>query len=511
MIARHSARRRLAPALLGPCLALALAAGGCKPAAERALAQEALYDRLFSVQAYPAAVPVIQRAIALDSDEPRLWLKLGRAQFQIGNFAGAAASYQRAFDLAPDNVEALQNLALLSVRGGTAEDARRYIEPLMVLQPNDLAGLLAQGALALRDKKYPAASGIADKLISLYPALAQGYMLRARVQASTGRPRDAIAVLEKQSTTGPENPELLSQLLEAYQQAGDVQGIRDVSIRLAKVRPDDPRYAMESARAYHARGDDARARAILATLEKTYAGSTAVIGAIAGYWRATLPPAEARAQVRQMAAALPTATKVALANTLIEMGDAGASATLLAPLAAGEVGAGNVDAQTGYARALIAVGRKADARARLERVIAFDQTNVAALMLRARLSYEARDWTSALNDVQLAQSNDPTNQEAAIMEAQAYAARGDRVLAQQAYASALGSFPDNREIFAAYTDFLRATRQPKLLVNVLSSYARRHPGDAATWRAYAQACDAVDNSICRDEAHAALHALGARA
>jgi len=170
---------RLAAVIL-PLLALV----ACRSSMEKADAYEAQYDRLMTVRAYPAALFSIQKAIAEDDSTPRRYIKLAQLQMTMGQPAAAAMAYQSALDLEPDNIEALENMAILAVRGGQFDMAQRYIGPLLSLSPNDPAGLLASGAMALGQRRFADAGKLGDQIIAGMPDRPDGYILKARAASS---------------------------------------------------------------------------------------------------------------------------------------------------------------------------------------------------------------------------------------------------------------------------------------------------------------------------------------
>jgi predicted Zn-dependent protease len=157
-----------------------------------------------------------------------------------------------------------------------------------------------------------------------------------------------------------------------------------------------------------------------------------------------------------------------------------------------------VDATVALARALIAAGRTAEARSRLDAVLAFDPGNVAALVARGGLRLAAGDRAGALTDAQLAWSDDQTNQAAALLVAKVHARSGEAALAQQAYALAIQAFPDSYPVLATYLDWLGQTEQADNGLQPLASYARRHRGDGLAWQRYALLCRRL-NDPCATE------------
>jgi tetratricopeptide (TPR) repeat protein len=485
-------------------LALLLTLPACRSAVEKANALEATYDRQVNRRIYSGALASIQQAVKQDENEPRRWLKLAKVQDLMNRPAAAAVSYQRALDLQPYNIEALENLAVLSVRGGQFEQAKRYIDPLLVLQPNDLAGLLSAGAVAMNEKRFADAEKLADGIIAAAPDRQEGYVLRARVLELTKRPADAIKLLEERQTLDPDNRDLPQELMSMYRRMGSREGIRRTAIRLMAMFPNDPRYALESVRAYHGMNRDDQARGILGTVTNRYSASVPVMMAVAGLWRDIETPAVAAGRIAADAARSPPRVRAALADLLITMGEPARAVALLSPVAAAPVTVANIDMQTIYARALYALGRTDEVHRKVDALLGFDRANPVALLLRARFALARGDFQNAATDAAVVASDDDQNQEAAMLLATIYVAQGNALLAAKAFGEARSKFPDSARVMRAQTQWLLDAKRPDEAVDIASAYAHAHRQRVDGWQVYRDVCISARNAMCEAEARRAI-------
>nr|WP_243843351.1 tetratricopeptide repeat protein [Sphingomonas vulcanisoli] len=488
-------------------MGLALMLAACGQNVPKADSLEAQSDTAMSVQAYPYAISLLQRAVKYDSNEPRRWVKLGRAQRAAGMPALAAMSFQHALDLDPANVESLQNLAILEVRAGRYDDAKNYVDPLMVLSPDDIAGLLALGAIALYQKQLPQGLVYADKLIKIAPQSLGGYSLKAHILDAMGRPAAAAAVLAQQAVFNPDDKELALQLLQLYQKAGNLQGVRDTALTLARLVPDDPRYQMEAARAKFARGDKEGADAIVNDLIGRYPHLAELMLAAAEYWRTTLPPDAALAKIVDMAIHANGRSQAGLCDLLITTGHAATVLTMLAPLEKANIGTGNAEAAASYANALLVTGKPDRAVAVARNVLAFDSQVDAALVVRAKVYLARKRYADALTDAQLAAAANGNNVEAMLLVPKIYTAWGNPTLAANAWGDASARFPDDPNVLAARMQWLLANNQAQVAEGLASHFARSHPAQSIAWELYRTACTATRNQPCVDEATAELAQL----
>lgn len=495
------------PARLLGVVAMAMLLAACGPNIGKADAYEQMADGMMAVGAFPAAAGAMDKSIKLDSNEPRRWLKLARAQRAANQPALAAISYQHTLDLDPTNIEALENMAILLVRAARYDEARTYVDPLMALSGDDIAGLLALGAIAMFRKDFAEADKYADRLIRVAPDGIGGYSLKAHVLEAQGRIREAAEIMAKQVALNPADQDLSLQLMELYRKAGNVRGVRDTSLILAKLLPDDPRYQLESARALYARGNTREAEAVAAKLQQRFRGNPDVIRAIARFWLGVLPRPAALDRVTAMTAALAGRSKAALAGVLIDQGQPAVAARLLAVVAAQPLDPGNSDEQAIYSQALLAMGRATEARAAAEKVLAYDGSNDVALVVRAKTSLASGKPADALTDAQLAVSSDQSNEQAALLVPRIYLALGNKVLAEKAWGDAQSRLPDSLEVHRQRTAWLVGEGRKDDAIQIAASFARAHGGNAGAWRIYAGLCaDAGDT--CARIANARLKALG---
>lgn len=496
---------RVAPVALA--LLVLLLVPACKSGVETADAYEAAYDRQLGRGRYPDALRSIGKSVQNDENEPRRWLKLAHLHDLLNHPADAANAYQRALDLQPYNVEALENLAILNVRAGQYATAKRYIDPLLLLQPSDLAGLLASGALALHEKRFADAEKFAARIIANAPASEEGHILHARIFELTGRDAAAAKLLEERQALDPDSRDVATELLTVYRRMANRAGVRRIAIRLMALFPDDPRYALESVRAYHAMNRDGDAHRILAELTTRYAGNTSVMIAIAGLRLDIEPRATALDEIVATARQAPKQVRAALADFLTNLSEPARAVDLLAPIAAAPVDVGSIDLQAAYARALFALGRSAEVQRKVDAILAFDGINPTGLLLRARLAYARGDFQKAATDAGVVASDDDSNEEAALLVAQIYAAQGNRILASKAFADAHDGFPDSPTVVRAQTQWLLSQGRAKDATDIAASFAHARRGQSAAWLVYRDICAAAGNAKCLAEARAALAAL----
>jgi tetratricopeptide (TPR) repeat protein len=495
-------RKGFAPRALGLALALSLAAftGGCGRNATKAIAAEAQADNLIAAGDTVRAADMLDKANAYDGNDAGRWVKLGRLRRDLHQPQQAVDAFQQAFDLDPSNIEAMQNLAVLYISGRQFELAERIVDPLLSLSPNDIAGVLATGAIAYYQEHYPEADKLADQLIQLQPFGKEGYILKAHVLEKTGRAAQGARLMEERMKILSDDPELAEQLLALYRSMGDVQGVRSISLRLATLRPDDPRYQLESLRAYQAKGDTANRERVTAAILDRYKNNSSVLGAVADFWIGALPHDESVRRIAQLATASNNTTKAALAGRLIRLGALAEAHTQLAPITSQPVDRFNVDIHAMLATLMMTQGKVAAAREEARRVLAFDGGNGEAMLVRAQAHFAAKEYDDAITDAQTIVANDQ-NEAASLLIADAYAKQGHDPLAASAYANAQSVWPKSIGVVRARTAWLVSRNRASEAADVAGLFARQvKTGDS--WALYTQMCQAANDPICLLQARA---------
>jgi tetratricopeptide (TPR) repeat protein len=490
------------PRILAIALALSLAGftTGCGRSATKAIAAEAQADGLIAAGDNVRAADLMDRAVGYDGNDAGRWVKLGRLRRDLHQPQQAVDAFQQAFDLDPANIEAMQNLAVLYISGRQFELAKRIVDPLLSLSPDDIAGVLATGAIAYYEERYKEADKIADRLIQLSPSSKEGYVLKAHVLEKTGRALQGARMLEQRLRVTPDDAEMAEQLLALYRSVGYLEGVRSISVRLATLRPDDPRYQLESLRAYNAKGDIANRERVSTAIVGRYRNNPSVLGAVADFWLVALPKDEATHRITQLATGSNDITKAALTGRLIRLGATSEATTLLAPFASQPVDGKNVDIHAMLAALMMSQGKLQAARDQAEMVLSFDSGNDVALLVRARAHVALKEYDKALTDAQSIVANDE-NEAAALLIAEIYAKQGNDMLAASAYADAQSGSPQSINVTRARTAWLVSRDRAGEAAQVAGLFARQSKNGEG-WALYAQMCRAAKDPICLMQAKA---------
>lgn len=188
-----------------------------------------------------AAVAPLRKATELLPAQSRPRVLLGLAMERSGDSAGAAASFEAASRLDPNDVEAITHLAAMYLRNSRPADAelkfRQALElqpkspfalqglaqsldaqkkpeaadayrNYLAVQPNDVAARNCLTRILIDQQQFDAALAEIDRASAGQPATADTLKLRADVQIAQKKFDDAIVTLRQAVASAPNDPQL---------------------------------------------------------------------------------------------------------------------------------------------------------------------------------------------------------------------------------------------------------------------------------------------------------------
>jgi tetratricopeptide (TPR) repeat protein len=256
-----------------------------------------------SIGRFDRAAQYIERALVVRpgwapalAQKGDLHLALARGGVDVpGNVEAALDAYRQAANADPADVETTRALAELCAQTGRTDEAIGHLARLEAARglPPPLELLLAR--LYLRSGNTPAATplleaivrrtptgpeavdllasvyegdGRYDEALALYAPLFEGETVRSGVRARVAllhlearRPRQAVAVLAEAIAVEPESADLYLMLVQAQEQAGDLEAAIDACDRLIQLQPEKVEPRFHRARLQRQRCDTVAARA----------------------------------------------------------------------------------------------------------------------------------------------------------------------------------------------------------------------------------------------------------
>ncbi len=169
----------------------------------RAIEQANLGVTLSRKQDYRGAVQAYQRALAIDSKLPNLYLNLGLAYFKAGHFAKALDAFKH--EPASNRTATLIGMSHFGL--GEYQQAAAVLQPLSAAEPDnsELGYLLAKCYLWAGNRSQ--ASEMFRKLLEHDPDSAPVHMLMAEALDADDREKEATGEFEAAVKSAPAQPE----------------------------------------------------------------------------------------------------------------------------------------------------------------------------------------------------------------------------------------------------------------------------------------------------------------
>ncbi|HVM79629.1 MAG TPA: tetratricopeptide repeat protein [Stellaceae bacterium] len=223
---------QIAPLLSDPILSVRLRAVSALapvPAASQPQADRARFER---------AAAEFVAAQRLNADRPEARSTLGAFYAERGLAAEAEAEYRAALRLNPKFAAAAIDLADLYRQLGREHEAGEALRTALLASPQDASLHHALGLQMVRTKDRGAVEEL-RRAAELEPQQARYVYVYAVALSSTGRPREAIAVLEASLARHPSDRATLQALVAFNRDIGDAKSALAYAERLAQILPDD--------------------------------------------------------------------------------------------------------------------------------------------------------------------------------------------------------------------------------------------------------------------------------
>ena len=443
-----------------------------------------------------AAGTSIAAALALREDVPDYHLLQGSIALRSGDPVSAFRAFNRALEFDAVNPTALAYVANIGVQIGQINDAEDAADRLLTLQPDALPALQVKGMVALSRGKLDEAIRYGDRILAINRTDEAGAIVKARALAKKGQTEEALALIDTAMTVMKDSAVLLTNKVNIYRYLGQGEAMVQPLAQLLRTTNGSPAFRLDQVNLLYRLGrvDEARQSglALISTGTRDAKDYRTLQRLWSEYDKTPLPDAVAR-NVSGWTDPLAVVTTV---RWLFWRGDLTAADEVMrtAPANAQPLLASL------KARLLAASGRTQEARAQVAGILAKDDRDVGALMLKARFDQEDGKDQTALEAAQLAQTNDPQNPETYVVLAQIYLARDTEFRAKQVYESGVKALPQNFYLMENYTQYLHQSGNKARAVSVARAFARALPSSVRAWDMMLAQCQWAGDAGCAQSA-----------
>jgi tetratricopeptide (TPR) repeat protein len=411
------------------------------------------------------------RAVQARDDNAGYWTALGAVQLQLRAYPDAYYAYSRALELDRTNVQALRILAQIALLSDRVNEAEELADQLEILDADGAGADLVQGYVELKRGRPSEALKKAEEILKAAPSDEGGAILKALALENAGDSPSAIASLEAFLRGSPRSEPALQALLRIHKRRLDSGRVVDVLARLSELSPDNRSIALQHAQAAYWTGRLEEGRRASVSLVTTDAPPNMLVQVLK-LWLTHETRQVALANAESVRTDTPS-RRLSLARFLVEAGVPARAERLLRPDARLPVDGATATPVAVLAHALAAQGRRGEASALFDEVLAFDRNNLAALRGRADLHLSSGRHDAALIDVQSLVAENPQSPEDRMRLVRVYDAKGDRAMADRAIRRAFDDIPGSRVLYGALRKRLRRTAGEDELARLDERFTRQ--------------------------------------
>jgi len=463
----------------------------CKSDEERAtgLAQQA--NALAEAGKFVEAREAITQAIALREDSAPFYQLLGAIELKAGNPVGAFRAFNRVLDFEPTNQLALAYIANIGVQIGQLQPADEAADQLLTLNANAMPALQVKGMVALSRNKFDEAGEFADKILALRPTDEAGTILKARVLAKRGDAEEGARLIDAALQTSPQSTALLTNQLNLYRFLGQPEKMATIFQTLGPLAKNVASVQLDRINLLYKLKRDDEARQVAAAFLAEGARDPNDYRVLQRLWwefdQTPIPESARNSSNWKDPLAI-----VQTARYLIARGDVAAAGALLqsAPAKAQPLLASL------KARVLAASGHESEARAQVDALLAKDEHDVDALLLRAFFALQAGQYEAAVATAQQALNNDAANPETYLLLASIARAQKSEFRVREILEDGVSNLPQNFMIVEKYAQYLHESDDKRRAISVTRSFARALPSSLRAWALLAAQCQWAADQTC---------------
>ena len=182
------------------------------------------------------------------SDDPRVAERALRIAVFAKEEAPALTAARRWVELAPDNVEARQSLAVLAMHAGIPDEAVEQFEYLLARSDDDTQLYQAVTGLLARSEDREQALSLMQQLVAAHPQSVQAHLAYSRLALHAEKPDLALQEAERALDLQPQLAEALILRAGIRVKAGESERAREELQAAIAAQPDNPELRMAQAR-----------------------------------------------------------------------------------------------------------------------------------------------------------------------------------------------------------------------------------------------------------------------
>ena len=392
---------------------------------------------------------VLQRIIRLDPQNVDAQIKIGKIYLIGGDETAALESAEGALSLAPESADALALKAAVFLKLENAAGAVDFARQALAIDPLNTEAVAVIATERSQAGDHEAALAEVDKALDKKPDTAILHLLRLQLLANLGRTDDMAAGYRELIDIYPETVAYRQLFVGYLMREKDYPAARKQLEEIVRLSPGKVEPILDVAR-----------------LNYRVDGVEAAKKTLKGYVDAAPDNVD---------------LQFAFAGFLRQDNDLAGAEAMYAALAARKSDAKTVlRAKNELAALRLIEGKKDEASAIVEEILAADKANTEALLTRAGIKIDAGNYDEAVADLRSVLVDKPDSAQAKMLMAAAFEKKGDIAFATSQLAQAVEDSKNAAGASVVFAKFLmrhdNAPRAEKVLLDSIAA----HPGNLET-------------------------------
>jgi len=193
---------------------------------------------MYRAEDYSQAKKLLADAAVKGVWDPRLVQYELQNSLRLGQEDTVVAILERITANSPEDTDARLALALLQIRKGNYDQARKYIQELLAVEPDSIAAAAAMADLYLREQKPQEALKVCDAYLKKHDTL-QAHIMRSQLLLLMDRPQDVLENIQTIEKKYPKDTKAILFVARLYQEIGQEEKSMELLNHLLTEAGDD--------------------------------------------------------------------------------------------------------------------------------------------------------------------------------------------------------------------------------------------------------------------------------
>lgn len=423
-----------------------------------------------------------QNAVKLDDTLTGAWFGLAEHFDEAGDFQSAAGRYLKVLELDPDNSASAKRVSEILLLAGNLDEALKYNDIALDTLPDNIEVIATRAIILFRQKDTETAVEFANKALELDPLNENATLVIIGDKILSGERSGALQMVNTYLAEEPKTLSVNLVKLDLLNQLGDEDGVRDQLLSLIEHYPKQANFRASLASWYRERGQIEEAinqiRSIVEQDPTNERNGLALIRYVDEQKgrEAALEELDRLIALHEGEPNIQFPYQRAKSVFIFADDQKDAARDILNSVLSGDASDENkARAKIQLANFAMTQDDSDTALSLIQEVLDEDNSNIDALVLRARVYGSQDRYDEALLDVRAALNEAPENVAVLELAANVYRRLGNISLVGDSYSSALEASRYNPGVAIRYARFLTETDNARSAEIVLSDAARRHP------------------------------------